>query len=378
MLDPIIFSQHELHAERSYGESLTITNSWCKACGFATGWMQNGYGSNSGYGCETSPPATLLSMQVEYTNAIKRFVRISSLKRRSNPVVGHIALCRRSLQIALATVRLHPNLDIRIFAQAHQSPNRKSTKFESWRNTPRIYVLSSRQNTSGALAGVEDSMHKFGSSAWLNPSHHARLVNEKNDIRPEPENRVPLWVRPGAQALKKDPNRCREILRSRRYKGFQRVEFDAPLLLKEDILDVAVIGVESPGRRPKLPVASLSVVWSVCRRLAKRSLIMSTFVVGLHYRYDPEDTSSKLSSSLEIVGIDLHHGSQWFWEDPSQQSERVDPRSKSWNGALSPTRDILSRANRRPFGNDLAEYRIRLDPTIIRRSPPTSISEIGE
>ncbi|KAF9514722.1 hypothetical protein BS47DRAFT_1451228, partial [Hydnum rufescens UP504] len=133
---------------------------------------------------------------------------------------------------------------------------------------------------------VQDSMRKVGSVGWLLPNLQARLVDDdENDIKPGPENRGELWVR-GPTVMKgywnnptatkraitpdgwfktgdivmivDDEDFFRVVDRKKeliKYKGFQvsPAELEALLLSKRDILDAAVIGVQSPEEATNFP-----------------------------------------------------------------------------------------------------------------------------
>jgi len=133
----------------------------------------------------------------------------------------------------------------------------------------------------------EDSVRKRGSSGRLIPNLQARLVDEnERDVPPGPEIRGELWVR-GPNVMKGYLNnptatknsitpdgwfktgdiavmdeegffsivdRKKELIK---YKGFQvpPADLEAVLLSRPDILDAAVIGVESPEEATELPRA---------------------------------------------------------------------------------------------------------------------------
>ena len=153
---------------------------------------------------------------------------------------------------------------------------------------------------------VEDSIRKIGTTGLLLPNLEARLVDEDgNDVKPGPENRGELWIRTypcipiilllnltssctqlgGPSVMKGYLNnpkatenaitpdgwfktgdiavvdnegfftvvdRQKELIK---YKGFQvpPADLEAVLLSNKDILDVAVIGVDSEEEATELP-----------------------------------------------------------------------------------------------------------------------------
>ncbi|KAF9514737.1 hypothetical protein BS47DRAFT_1372215 [Hydnum rufescens UP504] len=144
------------------------------------------------------------------------------------------------------------------------------------------------ETTSGThWLRVEDSMRKPGSVGWLIPNIQARLVDEdEEDIQPGQEKRGELWVRgpnimkgylnnptatknaitpdgwfkTGDIATLDDEGYFRIVDRKKeliKYKGFQvpPAELEAMLLSRPDILDAAVIGLESMEEATELPCA---------------------------------------------------------------------------------------------------------------------------
>ncbi|KAF9504367.1 hypothetical protein BS47DRAFT_1401493 [Hydnum rufescens UP504] len=149
--------------------------------------------------------------------------------------------------------------------------------------------LLSRKETTPVTHWLhyEDSIRKRGSSGRLIPNLQARLVDEdEKDVPPGPEIRGELWVR-GPSVMKGYLNnptatknsitpdgwfktgdiavmddegyfsivdRKKELIK---YKGFQvpPADLEAVLLSREDILDAAVIGVESEEEATELPRA---------------------------------------------------------------------------------------------------------------------------
>ncbi|KAF9514789.1 hypothetical protein BS47DRAFT_1361504 [Hydnum rufescens UP504] len=119
---------------------------------------------------------------------------------------------------------------------------------------------------------LEDTVRKMGTIGLLLPNLQARLVDDdENDIKPSPENRGELWIR-GPSVMKGYLNnpkatknsitpdgwfktdRKKELIK---YKGFQvpPADLEAVLLSNEDILDAAVIGVDSVSEATELPRA---------------------------------------------------------------------------------------------------------------------------
>ncbi|KAF9514787.1 hypothetical protein BS47DRAFT_1381831 [Hydnum rufescens UP504] len=134
---------------------------------------------------------------------------------------------------------------------------------------------------------LEDTIRKMGTIGLLLPNLQARLVDDdENDIKPGPENRGELWIRgpsvmkgylnnPKATKNSITPDRWfktgdiavvddegffsivdrkKELIK---YKGFQvpPADLEAVLLSNEDILDAAVIGVDSVSEATELPRA---------------------------------------------------------------------------------------------------------------------------
>jgi len=132
-----------------------------------------------------------------------------------------------------------------------------------------------------------ETVRKMGTIGVLLPNLQARLVDDdENDIKPSPENRGELWIR-GPSVMKGYLNnpkatknsitpdgwfktgdiaivddegffsivdRKKELIK---YKGFQvpPADLEAVLLSNEDILDAAVIGVDSVSEATELPRA---------------------------------------------------------------------------------------------------------------------------
>ncbi|KAF9504366.1 hypothetical protein BS47DRAFT_1355281 [Hydnum rufescens UP504] len=148
------------------------------------------------------------------------------------------------------------------------------------------YGLTETSPVTHWLRG-QDSIRKRGSIGRLLPNVQARLVDDdEKDIQPGPENSGELWVRgpnimkgylnnptatknsitpdgwfkTGDIAIMDDEgyfsivDRKKELIK---YKGFQvpPADLEAVLLSREDILDAAVIGVESVEEATELPRA---------------------------------------------------------------------------------------------------------------------------
>ncbi|KAF9519425.1 hypothetical protein BS47DRAFT_1388240 [Hydnum rufescens UP504] len=147
------------------------------------------------------------------------------------------------------------------------------TKFAERGNT-RLKITQS-YGLTGTLGThwlhVEDSIRKIGSIGCLIPNVQARLVDEDDeDIQPGPEKRGELWIRmrskyyerfkTGDIATMDDEGFFRIVDRKKeliKYKGFQvpPTELEAMLLSRRDILDAAVIGLESTEEATELPCA---------------------------------------------------------------------------------------------------------------------------